>query len=503
MSKILSAHQLREADRQTIINHGISSDELMERAATAIFNRIKVLYKQQRHFTVFCGTGNNGGDGLVVARLLAQSRHDVQVHVVHFSPNSTLDFDTNLERIQFISNKINHHHSNCELDFHPETIIIDALLGTGVTRKLDGLLAHFAQLINQSKLPVVSIDLPTGIFDENNTDENRLVAVRATHTLSFQTIKYCFLLPEDQENIGSWEIIDIGLDESYIASMNCSRETIDQSMIHHILHQREAFSHKGSFGHALICAGSKNMMGAAVLSTKSCLRSGAGLVSVFVPACGYEIIQASVPEALVLCSTLESSLTKQLFTTSFDAIGAGPGIDTTEDSSLFIKSLFSQKTGPIILDADALNIIAKDAVLLNAVPVDSILTPHPKEFDRLFGEHTDTHARIETALRQARLRNIFIVLKGHHTVIVTPEGKTWFNLTGNAGMATGGSGDVLTGLLSGLRAQKYTAEETCIIGVFLHGMAGDLAVKTSSEEALIATDIIEHIGSTFQLLHQE
>lgn len=502
MSKILSAQQLREADQYTIQHEPIDSIDLMERAATICFKHICELYPQQKHFTIFCGIGNNGGDGLVIARLMKKAGIEVNVHVIQFSPNCTEDFLTNLNRLNALGVKPTEHKDHVNFDWYAQTVIIDALLGTGVTRKLQGILAEVASKINSSGLPIIAIDLPSGLYDSSNTDDNRAVAIHATHTLTFQTLKYCFLLPENHNNIGNWEVLDIGLNQSFINQLSSKYDAVDLDYVKTILKDRNPHSHKGTHGHALICAGSKNMMGAALMSSKSCLRSGVGLLTILVPKCGYEIMQTGAPEAMTLTSAEEDFLTPIKINFNPNSIGVGPGIGTNDSCKMLIHELFSRQQS-LVIDADALNILSTDSVLLNAIPENSIISPHPKEFDRLFGSHTDTNSRIHTALRESKNRNITIVLKGHHTATVTQTGHVYFNLSGNAGMATGGSGDVLTGLITGLFAQGYSTAYAAILGVYIHGLAGDIAAAEIGQEALIASDIIENIGHAFQRIHQE
>lgn len=501
MSKILSAQQLREADQYTIQHEPIESIDLMERAATNCFRHICALFPQQKHFTIFCGIGNNGGDGLVIARLMKKAGIDVNVHIIQFSPNCTEDFLTNLNRLRDLGIKPTEHRHQIDFEWYTQTVIIDALLGTGVTRKLQGILADVASKINRSGFPVVAIDLPSGLYDSSNTDDNRAVAIHATHTLTFQSLKYCFLLPENHKNIGNWEVLDIGLNQSFIDQLSSKYEAVDLDYVRSILKDRNPHSHKGTHGHALLCVGSKSMMGAAVMSSKSCLRSGVGLLTVLVPNCGYEIMQASVPEAMALTSGDEDSLAPKNISFTPSAIGIGPGIGKNDSCKSLLQQLIDRQ-GPMVIDADALNLLSTDLNLLQSVPKHSILTPHPKEFDRLFGNHNSSHERIQTAINKAKELTIVIILKGHHTSSVTSE-KVFFNLSGNAGMATGGAGDVLTGIITGLLAQGYSSENAATLGVYLHGLAGDIAVRDCGQEALIASDIIENIGHAFQQIHQE
>ena len=305
-------------------------------------------------------------------------------------------------------------------------------------------------------------------------------------------------MAENSEFIGETHILDIGLHPGFGQSAFSTQEIIDDGIIHSIYKKRNRFGHKGNFGHALMIAGSYGKMGAAVLSSKACLRSGVGLLSCHIPKCGYDIMQTALPEAMVMTDFNSSFITKlEDDLSKYKAIGLGPGIGTASETRNMLKEVLTAYQKPVVLDADALNNLAVDKELLLLVPADSILTPHPKEFERLFGETADEFERIELAILKAKEFKVVIVLKGHHTLIATPGGKAFYNTTGNAGMATGGSGDVLTGILTGLLAQGYTAEQTAILGVYLHGLAGDMAAEMLSMEAMIAGDIVEQIPAAF------
>jgi NAD(P)H-hydrate epimerase len=501
MGKILRADQIREADAYTIANEPISSVDLMERAATVCFIELRSLYPNENAYHIFCGTGNNGGDGLVIARLLKEEGKKVSVFIVRFSPNESEDFKINLSRLTSIGvEAVDYDPENYSLP--EEGVIVDAMLGSGVTRKAEGLLANAVHLINSLRLPVVAIDFPSGLFDENNSEANRSTAICATHTLSFEVYKLAFLFPENSKYVGELHLLDIGLNKEFIDSMESSYNTITQHTARSIIHKRSEFSHKGTYGHSLLCSGSKGKMGATILSANACLRSGVGLLTVFIPGCGYEIIQSSVPEAMVITAEDDDLLIGTVEIDKYNAISVGPGIGTNNETAKFIDNLLNQYERPVVLDADALNIISQKG-LHESIPKSSILTPHPKEFDRLFGEHIDTYSRVLTAKKMAEKYQVVIVLKGRHTAITQPNGQTYFNLNGNSGMATGGSGDVLTGILTGLLAQGYSSIEAAVLGVYIHGYAGDLAAIQCGEESMIASDITSKLGDVFKILHQE
>ena len=501
--KIFPAEDIKAWDQFTIQHEPVSSIQLMERAAMSCIGWIEANDYAQNKFVVFCGKGNNGGDGLAIARLLAAKKYPVRIFILEFGHKGTDDFQTNLARlhehpeidIRFVQTEENFH------EFNKGEIIVDALYGSGLNRGLEGVTAKLVEHINNSGCKIISIDIPSGLFVDKSSKGNTII--KADHTLSFQCYKPAFLVAENAEYIGEVSILDIGLHPDFYNSVPIaigisSYELIDEETIQSIYKPRNRFAHKGNFGHALLVTGSYGKMGAAVLSARACLRSGVGLLSCHIPKCGYDILQTAVPEAMVITdfnSSFNTKLEDDL--KKFKAIGIGPGIGTASETKKLLKEIFDLYQDPLILDADALNIIASQKDLLKQIPARSILTPHPKEFERLFGESKNDFDRIELALQKSKELNVVIVLKGHHTLIATPDSKAFFNNTGNAGMATAGSGDVLTGILTGFLAQGYNSIETAILGVCLDGLAGDIAAKRVSEEAMIAGDIIESLGEAF------
>ena len=496
--KIFNAEQIRQWDQYTIRQEPVTSIELMERAATRCINWLEANNYLENQFIIFCGKGNNGGDGLAIARLLAAGKHPVTVFILESGNTGTPDFQANLVRlhqhpeadVRFVQTVENFH------EFTGNEIIIDALYGSGLNRALEGVTAKLVEHINESGCDVIAIDIPSGMFVDRSSKNNPII--KATHTLGFQCYKPAFLVAENSSFTGDVHILDIGLHHDFYTSVISPYELVDKLLIHQIYKPRNRFAHKGNFGHALLVAGSYGKIGAAVLSAKACLRSGAGLLSCHIPKCGYDILQTSVPEAMVMTDFNSSFTTKiEDDVTKFEAIGIGPGIGTASETRVMLREIFDSYISPVVLDADALNIIALQKELLKLIPAGSVLTPHPKEFERLFGESTNDFDRIQLALQKAIELNVVIVLKGHHTLIATPDNKAFFNNTGNAGMAKGGSGDVLTGILTGLLAQGYSSVETAILGVYLHGLAGDIAAEKCSLEAMMAGDIIDCLGNAF------
>jgi NAD(P)H-hydrate epimerase len=510
--KILSAEEIRLWDQFTFKHEPIASIDLMERAAGKCVDWICKNEFAGNHYNICCGKGNNGGDGLAIARLLSDKSYTVSVFIldpiaIGFGHKGTEDFQTNLARLhQYPQVKISFIQT--EKDFHKITgdeVIIDALFGSGLNRKLEGVTAKLVEHINNSNAKKISIDIPSGMFVDRSSKGN--IIVRADYTLSFQCLKPAFLVAENAEYTGEVNILDIGLHEGFYPSVTGIYEWVNKDVILSIHKPRKKFAHKGNFGHGLLVAGSYGKIGAAVLSAKACMRSGIGLLTCHIPKCGYDILQTSLPEAMVM-TDFNSSFTTKIDDdlTKYEAIGIGPGIGIASETKMLLREIFDTYRHPIVLDADALNIMASQKDLLSMVPPGSILTPHPKEFERLFGETANDFDRIQLALQKAKEFSVIIVLKGNHTFIATPDakarpadsvGRGFFNSTGNAGMATAGSGDVLTGILTGLLAQGYSSVETAILGVYLHGLAGDIAAEKLSMEAMVAGDIIKNLGKAF------
>ena len=490
--KIISAQQTRETDTFTIKQQAITSTDLMERAGNACVKSILNQSEALTEFTIFCGKGNNGGDGLAIARLLASANRKVAVYIINHTEKESADFSVNLKRlqeqklipIQFI-NKVdelkpitNHNH-----------IIIDALLGTGINKAVDGLLADVIEFINQLNLFVIAIDVPSGLFcDERPTNKN---IIHANITLTFQRPKLTFLFADFYEYVGNFEILDIGLEESFIEAQASKYYYTTAYAIDRLLIPRTKFANKGTFGHALLLAGSKGKIGAAILSAKACLRSGVGLVSVCIPTCGYTAMQSALPEAMVLTDTNEDYLTACPDLSMYAAVGMGPGIGRETETTQALKVLIQQTNVPLVLDADVLNMLSDNKTWLSFLPSNTILTPHPKEFDRLTFTQANAFERLQTCKEFALKHNVIVVLKGAHTAVVLPNQQVFFNSTGNAALAKGGTGDVLTGMILALLANGYTEEEAAIIAVYLHGLAADKYIKTNNPESMLASDLID------------
>ena len=494
--KIFSATQIKKWDDFTIQNEPISSIDLMERAATACYRWIFENNFEKKKFQVFCGKGNNGGDGLAIARLLIQNSYSVTVYILEFGDIGTADFQTNLERLHQFSTNIHFIQSP---DFFPaikkDDIIIDAIFGSGLNKALEGISISLVNHLNISGATIISIDLPTGLYADKSSGANTVI--KANHTLSFQNYKLAFLLPENEIFCGDVQLLNIGLHKEFEKTEAAGFELIDIGLIKTIYKPRSKFAHKGTYGHAALICGSAGMMGAAVLSSLACLRSGVGKLTIYIPKCGYDILLTSVPEAMSFTAG-EDHLLAAPDIEKYTTVGIGPGIGMYASHKKLLTAVFEKVNSPMVIDADALNIIAQNKELLNIIPPLSILTPHPKEFERLFGKTENDFERLELCKQTSAAHNIYIVLKGHNSFISTPDGKHFFNSTGNAGMATGGSGDVLTGIITGLLAQGYSSLDASLLGVYLHGLAGDIAAQKFSEEAMLSGDITNYLGEAFK-----
>lgn len=494
MLKILNTAQIKQLDEYTIKHEPIESIDLMERACRAFVSWFGLRFDTAKTVGIVCGTGNNGGDGLGIARLLSEAGYPVKVWIVRGSVSESKDFKINLDRLQGkveISEIITDSDQGLFINLD---ILIDAIFGSGLSRPPEGIYAQAIRCINRTKAIRVAVDIPSGLMaDKPSTGE----IIQAHHTVTFQLPKLSFLLPENGSAVGAWHVVNIELDKVFIEQAKSSCFLIEKNDIKGMLRIRSKFNHKGNFGHALLIAGSYGKMGAAILAARAAMRSGLGLLTVHVPTCGYEIMQTSVPEAM---ASVDSSAT--IFSTvpnieNFNCIGVGPGIGQDKQTVKALTTLFKLVNKPMVIDADALNILAANKDLISAVPQGSILTPHPKEFERLVGSWSNDFERLEKQIDFSHQTGTIVILKGAHTSVSTPQGMIYFNNTGNPGMATGGSGDVLTGLVTGLLAQGCTPEESVLLGVWLHGTAGDCASKIVGEPSLIATDIINSLPEAF------
>ncbi len=497
MLKILSADQIKKLDQFTIEHEPIASIDLMERACRAFTDWFVLHFKPLKKIGIVCGTGNNGGDGLGIARMLKEIGYPVKVWVVRGEVKDSEDYKINFQKLgskipvfDIVTDQDKSLFKGCD-------ILIDAIFGSGLSRPAQGIYAQAIECINATDATRIAVDIPSGLMADSHSSG---AIVKADHTITFQLPKLCFLLPENSAYVGDWYSVDIGLSKAFLSEVTADKFYLDQKCLKKILKPRTKFSHKGTFGHGLLIAGSKGKMGAAVLAGKAALRSGLGLLTMRVPAGGNIIMQTSVSETMTSIDENEDHLTDLPGELFYETIGVGPGIGQHADTIKMVRKLFENYHRPIILDADALNILATNRELLHVIPVNSILTPHPKEFSRLAGEWKNDFERLDLLKKFSASIKSVIVLKGAHTTVALPDGTLYFNSTGNPGMATGGSGDVLTGILTGILAQGYSSAEAAILGVYLHGLAGDIAARELGMNSLIASDLIAYLPQAFKAL---
>ncbi|MCB0688779.1 MAG: NAD(P)H-hydrate dehydratase [Saprospiraceae bacterium] len=489
--KILSNQQARQMDQITIESEPITSVNLMERAGRKIAEYIlQIIPDPKIHFHVFCGPGNNGGDGLVVARLLEQQHRPVTVYFSHAAKMSE-DARTNLERLPR-----RRYLRLVDLDttfpMPSDGIVIDALFGSGLSRPLQSPWSDLVQKINQSGLSVFSVDIPSGMFSDDLTKNT---CVRADYTLTLQTPKLAYYQKENATLVGKLAVLDIGLSRSALNDLAVENFLITREDISAVIPDRATFDHKGTFGHALLICGGYGKVGAAILAARACLRVGVGKLTVHIPKLAYQVMQLGIPEAMTEIDDHDFWFTAAKDLTPYQTVGVGCGLGTKLSTAQGLRELLLGDHPPLVLDADALNILAQNKSWLNHLKPNTILTPHPGEYERLFGASPNSFERLAKQRQISVDYQIFIVYKQAFTCITTPQGQAYFNTTGNPGMATAGSGDVLTGMITGMLAQGLTALEASTTAVYLHGLAGDLAAEKEGQYALIATDIIDMIGT--------
>ena len=502
--KIPDIKTARSADAYTIENEPISSVDLMERAATqAYFWLMRNLKSKEVSIKIFCGMGNNGGDGLVLARLLATQDIYAQVFILHVSENFSHDCEVNYERLKAIP-EVPMYGIFSKDDFpkiDDNDIIIDALFGSGLNRPLEGVAAELVQHLNDNHAIRIAIDIASGLNGDSLGNPSSPI-VHADYTLSMQFPKMAFFYQENEPFVGKWEVMDIKIHPDFIENLETSNLYTTADVIKPLLHKRGKHSHKGAYGHALLIAGSTGKTGAAMLASESCLRSGVGLLTTHLPKSATLPLQVYLPEAMMSVDESDCCFSQLPDLQPYNAIGVGPGLGKAPKTATALKLLIQNAKVPMVLDADALNIISENKTWLSFLPERTIITPHPKEFERLFGKTDNSAQRIELQCEMSVKHNIIIVLKGANTSITFPNGSCFLNSTGNPGMATAGSGDVLTGIILSLLAQRYTPEEAAIIGVFMHGKAGDFAASELGMESMIASDISKHIGKVFDFLRK-
>ncbi|MCM1162955.1 MAG: NAD(P)H-hydrate dehydratase [Muribaculaceae bacterium] len=496
--KIFTTDSLRAIDRATIEDEGISSIELIQRAAEGMAGEILSLFSPTKPAIVFAGPGNNGADALLVAKLLIEAGFKVHVLLFNFKGNS-LSHDCTLAYRELLNTnipfKLTEIRDTAEIPLMtPEHLIIDGLFGTGLRDPLQGGFTSLVGDISQSGGTIVSIDVPSGMFGDWNVRVMARDVVHATITLAVQFPRLAFFLSDNARLVGQWKLIDIGLSEKAIAETPTKYFYVERDDVRTVLRQRQPFSSKADYGQALLIAGSYGMMGAAVMAARGALRSGVGKLTVHSARCGFNVLQSQVPEALFSPDKDEIVISDMTPRFTFNAIGVGPGIGLNDATRGTFETLVKSQKRPMVIDADGLNIIARNTQLLDHLTPGTILTPHAGEFDRIFGAQASAEARLLRAIEMSRKYKVIIVLKGHYTSTVRPDGKVFFNSTGTPAMATGGSGDVLTGIITSLLAQGYKPEAASVAGVYIHGLAGEIAAATQGDYGVTGLDIAEATG---------
>jgi hydroxyethylthiazole kinase-like uncharacterized protein yjeF len=497
--KIFTCSQIREIDEYTIRTEPVPSIDLMERAASQLLKWYTKTFDRSHKVMVFTGPGNNGGDGLALARLLFQARFMVEVFNVKFTDKTSGDWDINKKRLDeetTVRFSDIENQDNFPL-IDPDDVVVDAIFGSGLKRPAEGLVSEVIKFINGSGCIVVSVDVPSGLFCEDNGTNDPESIVRAAFTLSFQFPKLSFMFAENERFTGEWSVLPIGLSANAIRATGSLYSYTEAEDVLPLLRPRKKFDHKGNFGHGILFAGSYGKMGAAILGARAALRTGIGLVTCHIPYSGNPIIQSAVPESMVRLDKNEKIISDIESVDTYDAAGIGPGIGTDAVTQKALQALLLKRDKPLVIDADGINILGLNRKWLTTLPPWTILTPHVKEFERISERATNSYDRLQKQTDFAVKHKVIVILKGACSSIATPDGKVRFNSTGNPGMATAGSGDALTGIILSLLAQGYSPEDSSVIGVFIHGSAGDIAVSRSGYESMLASDIINNIGNAF------
>lgn len=488
--KIFNVAQIRQADEMTVAKQNISYNDLMERAGNEVFLWLKRQFPDKETvFNVFCGQGNNGGDGLVVARLLHADNYKVVVDVTEEAGNPTPDFTANLKKINEAGIQYN---QNTVYEYEKGRLVyIDALFGIGLTREVNDTIKQVINKINNREAIIVSIDVPSGMFMDKKTN----FAVKSDVVLTFQFPKLALYLPDNAPFVKEVAVLDIGLDNGFIKNTVTDYYFTDEFDVYSRYKPVAHNAHKGTQGHALIVGGSYGKIGAVCLSAKAALKSGSGLVTAYLPKCGYTVVQSSFPEAMVLTDG-DEHITQISFDFQPKAIGIGMGLGQHKDTQKALYEFLKIVSVPLVIDADALNILSYNKEWLKLLPENTILTPHPKELERLMGSWKDDFERIEMMKTFSKEYKLVLIAKDSHTMIVH-NSMVHINSSGNAALATGGSGDVLTGIITGLLAQSYSPVDAAIFGVYLHGHTADIGIIETGKQAFIASDILKYIGKAY------
>ena len=504
--KILTTEQSRALDAASIQLQNITSHELMERAAKACSERLLALVPEKDTISIFCGSGNNGGDGLAIARLLLAKGRKIQVFYLATSAQRSTDCEVNWKQLSEIQPGALHTVTALS-DLHTPinteaNYAVDALLGTGLSRAPEGLVAETIDFINASYRFVISIDIPSGLFADTSSAQHKSI-IRCHLCLSFQFPKLAFLLPQNQAFVPEFELLPIGLSISELNSVSTNLHYLTAGEIAGLLKPRLKFSHKGHYGHALLLAGSKGMSGAAILAAEACLRSGAGLLTLHSVAETIQALQSRLPEAMSAQDVHASYISQVELSEKYDAIAFGPGTGTAAETETVLKKIIQYTGSSLIIDADGLTLLASNKTWLEYMPAATILSPHPGEFERLTEKVQDDFDRLSVIRQFAMRYNCLLLYKGAHTIIAMPDGNLFFNSSGNPALAKGGSGDTLTGILLGLLSRGYTSPQAALIGTFVHGLAADLCAETISQESVLASDLSKALGAAFRYLEEQ
>ncbi len=497
--KIYNRAQIYEADKVTEQKEGIPSINLMERAGGYIYEWIhQRLQGGKVPIKVFCGIGNNGGDGMVLSRYLIENNYNVTTYVVNYNDKRVPDFLEAYDRLKSATkNWPIVLTENSELpELTSQDIIVDAIFGIGLNRTPQDWLKKLFTTINDSKAYILSIDIPSGMYMDMSPQEGDVI-INPRFTLSFQAPKLPFFLPATGPQAGMWDVLDIGLDPEYLATTPTDMELIGKQEVLQMYRPRPEYSHKGMFGHSLIIGGSYGKMGAVILASKAAMRAGSGLVTAYVPQFGVPILQTALPEVMAETDNFNGKVFEEIdFETIANAIAIGPGMGTDTKTVSAVEQFLKEQQHPIVIDADAINIIAANPSFMKYVPKLSIFTPHFGELKRLVGEWEDDFDRIEKTAKFAKKHDVIVVMKGANT-ITTYDMKLYINDSGNPGLSTAGTGDVLTGVITGLLAQGYHPMEATMMGIYFHGTAADIAINQYGIESLMASDVVQFLGRAF------
>ena len=502
--KLFTTDQIREIDLYTIQNEPIKSVDLMERAAGALFHWFQANINRSVSICIFTGPGNNGGDGLALARMLDHEEYKVEVYNIIIGSGYSDDWNINRKRLKGTGVKFTELDTPDHMPLIDyDSVVVDAIFGSGLTRGLSGFPAEVIKYLNSSVAKKISIDMPSGLSGEDNSGNSPGSIFKADITLSLQFPKLSFMFAENSVFVGDVKVIPIGLHPKIIREKETRYGIIDRNFASGIIKKPGTFDHKGVNGHGLLASGSCGKAGASVLAAKAALRTGIGLLTVHLPKPASNIMHISVPEAMVQCDQSEVLISDITDPGRFDAVGIGPGIGTKPNTVKAMEKLLEEFRGPMVIDADGLNIISANRKLMDMLHRSVILTPHPGEFRRLVGDYKSGFDMLALQSELSSATGAVILLKGARTSVALPDGRIWFNSTGNPGMATAGSGDVLTGMLLALLSKGYSAADAAIIGAYLHGLAGDIAIENSAPESLIASDIINNIGQSYLRTRKE